>query len=108
MENTRLITEEQAVELFTFLITAARTQLDDPCLYGSMRLLCAAEMLRDFMAQDASLPTRKFLAATMEKTEYAQIIMNDVEAYTAALDELCGMTARYLVEQTNLTGGQPA
>lgn len=108
MENARLLTEEQAVELFTFLITAARTQLDDPCLYGSMRLLSAAEMLRDFITQDASPPTRQFLAATMEKTEHAQIILNDVEAYTAALDELCQMTARYLVEQANLAGGQPA
>ena len=93
--------------MFTFLITAARTQLDDPCLYGSMRLLSAAEMLRDFMAHDASPPARQLLAATMEKTEHAQIIMNDVEAYTAALDELCEMTARYLVKQANLTGGQP-
>ncbi len=106
MEKTKLLTEEQAIELFTFLITAARTQLDDPCLYASMRLLTAAEMLRDSITGDASPETQKLLAATQEKTEHAQIIMNNVEAYTATLDQLCEMVAHYLVERSDLPGGQ--
>ncbi len=106
MEKTKLLTEEQAIELFTFLITAARTQLDDPCLYASMRLLTAAEMLRDSIAGDASPEIQKLLATTREKTEHAQIIMNDVEAYTATLDQLCEMVAHYLVAHSDLAGGQ--
>ncbi len=105
MEESKLLTEEQAIEMFTFLMTAARTQLDDPCLYASMRLLSAAEKLRDFITEDVSPEARQLLVSTMEKTEHAQIIMNDVEAYTSALDELCEMTARYLVEQSMPAGG---
>jgi hypothetical protein len=79
MTETKLLSEAQAVELFTFLITAARTQVDDPCLYASMRLLTAAEKLRDFISADASPDFQAMLAATEDKTERAQIIMNDTQ-----------------------------
>ena len=105
MNENMVLSEEQAIELFTFLITSARTQLDDPCLYASMRLLTAAELLRDFITDGASPDVKALLTATVDKTEHAQIIMNDVDAYTTALDELCSMVARYLVEQSSLTGG---
>jgi hypothetical protein len=99
-----VLTEDQAIELFTYLITSARTQLDDPCLYASMRLLTVAELLRDFMTERASPDVQKLLNTTIDKTEHAQVIMNDVEAYTSALDELCGMVAQYLLEQSGLKG----
>ena len=54
MTDTNLLTEEQAIELFTFLVTSARTQLDDPCAYASMRLLTAAEKLREFISPGLS------------------------------------------------------
>ena len=104
MAETTVLTEDQAIELFTFLITSARTQLDDPCLYASMRLLTAAELLRDFIVERTSPGARNLLTTTVEKTEYAQIIMNDVEAYTTALDELCGLVAQYLLDQSDLEG----
>jgi hypothetical protein len=106
MDEKMLLTEEQAVELFTFLITSARTQLDDPCLYASMRLLTAAELLRDFVTDSASPDFKDLLTATVDKTEHAQIIMNDVDAYTTALDELCSIVAHYLVDQSSLAGGK--
>ncbi len=105
MTDTNLLTEEQAIELFTFLVAAARTQLDDPCSYASMRLLTAAEKLRDFITAGVSPEARQLLDSTIEKTEYAQIIMNDAESYTAALDELCEMVAHYLVARSDLAGG---
>ena len=105
MTDTNLLTEEQAIELFTFLVTSARTQLDDPCAYASMRLLTAAEKLREFISPGLSPEARQLLDSTVEKTEHAQIIMNDAERYTAALDDLCELVARYLVARSDLAGG---
>lgn len=107
MAENFMLTEEQAVELFTFLIASARTQLDDPHHYASMRLLTAAEMLRDFISERTSDPIQEFLNTTVEKSEKAQIIMNDTGAFAAALDELCAMTAQFLVEQSGLGEQKP-
>ncbi len=102
-EKERMVlSEDEAVELITFLITSARTQLDDPCHYASMRLLTAVEILRDFMIKRVSPNTQKLLTATIEKTNHAQIYLNDVETFTDTLDELCRMTAQYLVDESEL------
>jgi Family of unknown function (DUF6092) len=37
-----VLTEDEALELLAFLVTAARTQLDEASEYGSLRLLTAA------------------------------------------------------------------
>lgn len=102
MAEQMMLAEDEAVELFTFLVVAARTQLDDPHHYASMRLLTAAEKLRDFMTKRASPETQEMLNATVDKSEHAQIIMNDTDAFAEALDELCTMVAQFLVEQNDL------
>lgn len=102
MAEKKMLTEDQAIELFTFLVVSARTQLADPHHYASMRLLTAAEMLRDFLADHVSPETQKLLNATVDRSERAQIIMNDTEAFAEALDELCSMVAQFLVEQNGL------
>jgi hypothetical protein len=102
MAKNMMLTEDEAIELFTFLVVAARTQLDDPHHYASMRLLTAAERLRDFMTERASPDTQELLNATVDKSERAQIIMNDTDAFAGVLDELCAMVAQFLVERNNL------
>ena len=102
MAEKMMLSEDQAIELFTFLIVSARTQLDDPHHYASMRLLTAAEKLRDFVTDGASPETQKLLNATVDKSEHAQIIMNDSDAFAGVLDELCAMVAQFLVEQNSL------
>ncbi len=101
-QEQMVLSEDEAIELITFLITSARTQLDDPCQYASMRLLTAAELLRDFMIKRVSPDAQKLLTATIEKTTHAQIYVNDIETYTNTLDGLCGMVAQYLVDQSGL------
>lgn len=49
-----VLTEDEALELVAFLVTAARTQLDEASEYGSLRLLTAATGLR--MGRRARLP----------------------------------------------------
>lgn len=102
--KTMVLTESEALELFAFLLSSARTQLDDPATYASMRLLTAAEELRDFIRERVSPDTQALLADTDEITTRAQIYMDDTEAYATDLDQLCSMTARFFVENSDLKG----
>ena len=94
-----MLTEDEAIELFAFLMTSARSQLDDPCRYASMRLLTAAEDLRDRIADRVGPEARVLFERTRPTTAFAQTRTNDEDAYTAALDELCADTARFLVQR---------
>ena len=99
-EEPVVLTEDEAIELFAFLMTSARSQLDDPCRYASMRLLTAAEELRDRIAGRVGPETEALLERTRPATSFAQTHTNDLEAYTSTLDELCVQTARFLVERS--------
>lgn len=61
-----------------------------------------AENLRDFVKERVSEEAQRFLEATYDLTTHAQINMADVEDYTATLDELCRMAAKYLVDESGL------
>jgi hypothetical protein len=100
--KTMVLTEAEALEIFAFLLSSARSQLDDPALYASMRLLTAVEELREFIRERVSPETQVLLADTDELTTRAQIYMSDMVAYTADLDELCRMTAQFFVDQSSL------
>lgn len=99
-EEPTVLTEDEAIELFAFLMTSARSQLDDPCRYASMRLLTAAEELRDRIADRVGPQTRALFERTRPATGFAQRHTNDVEAYTSTLDELCAETALFLVDRS--------
>jgi hypothetical protein len=100
--KTWVLTEEEGLELLAFLFSSARIQLDEPCQYASMRLLSAAEMVRDFIRERVSPDTRLVLDGTDEMTTHAQMYTADLEDYTGTLDELCRHFARYLVEKSGL------
>ena len=102
-----VLSEGDALELFSFLIASARIQLDEPSQYASMRLLTAAEKLREFMMERASPDTHTLLNETVELTTHAQIHTADTQGYSDTLDELCGTIAQYLVEQSGLDEGKP-
>ena len=101
-----VLTEAEALELLAFLLSAARSQLDDPASYASMRLLSTAEALRENIRERVSPETQAFLAGTDELTARAQIYMSDLDAYTFDLDQLCRMTAQFFVDQSNLKDGE--
>ena len=98
-DATTLLTEDEVIELFAFLMTSARSQLDDPCAYASMRLLTAAEALRDRVIERVGPEARELFEQTRPTSAFAQTHTNDVAVYTATLDELCAATARFLVER---------
>ena len=105
LSKSMVLSEADALELFAFLIASARIQMDEPSQYASMRLLTAAENLREFMMESVSSDTRKVLDETVDLTTHAQIHMADKEGYSDTLDELCGMVAQHLVEQSGLERG---
>ena len=51
MSDATVLTEDEALELLAFLVTAARTQVNEPNEYAPLRLLTAARKVGDFIWQ---------------------------------------------------------
>ena len=97
------LSEDEIVELFVYFLTTARVQIDDPNHYGPMRLLFAAEKLRDFVAGHASPALQKLFKDTKPIINGAHIVVNDTEKFTAELDHLSSIVAEYLVHVSGLS-----
>ena len=97
------LSENQIVEIFVYFLTTARVQIDDPNHYGPMRLLFAAEKLRDFVAGRISPSLQKLFEDTEPVINRAHIVVNDTEKFTAELDHLSTVVAEYLVEVSGLS-----
>jgi hypothetical protein len=97
-----VLSEDEALELFAYLVTSARTQLDEPARYASMRLLSAAEDLRDRVAGRVSPELAAVFARTEPLSSFAQEQINDRDAYTRSVDELCRIVAATLTERAGV------
>ena len=97
------LSENQIIELFVYFLTTARVQIDDPNHYGPMRLLFAAEKLRDFVSGRASPALQKLFEDTEPIINSAHIVVNDTEKFTAELDHLSTIVAEYLVKVSGLS-----
>lgn len=100
-----VLSEAEVLEFLAFLISSARTQLDDPAIYASMRLLTVFEALRDAVKDRVSDETRALLEKTAEMTTDAQVNLLDFEHYMQELDALNRLLAKYLVDQSSLGAG---
>jgi hypothetical protein len=96
MATTFVVTEDEALELLAFLVTAARTQLDEAAEYGPLRLLTAAGRLVGFAAARCSQETRALLDGALARLPDAALRSVDPARYTAELDEVCRALARHL------------
>ena len=97
------LSENQIAELFVYFLTTARVQIDDPNHYGPMRLLFAAEKLRDFVAGRTSPALQKLFEDTEPIINSAHIVVNDTEKFTGELDHLSAIVAEYLVKVSGLS-----
>ncbi|MEM7111062.1 MAG: DUF6092 family protein [Chloroflexota bacterium] len=104
MRSNIVLNEEEAVELYTLLIMSARTQLDDPCQYASMRLLDAAIKLGQMVEGQAGGKLQDMLGETAIQIDDAIEQMNNPADYTLVLDGICGRVAQFLVETSQLGG----
>jgi hypothetical protein len=90
------VSTEAALEVLAYLITAARTQLDEAAEYAPMRLLTAAQRLADGMRPGASPPLQRLIAA-VEALPPTATPSTDRAAYVALVDGLCSELADCLL-----------
>jgi len=91
-----VVTEDQVLELLAFLVTAARTQVDEAPEYAPMRLMTAAARLIDMVHGRVSEPTRKFLVDAAGRVPLLATPMSDPDDYAQRLDEICAAVAAHL------------
>ncbi|MEU7813418.1 DUF6092 family protein [Pseudonocardia sp. NPDC049154] len=93
-----VLDEDQALELLAYLVTAARTQVDEAAEYGPLRLLTAACRLGAAIAPRASAATAGFVAGPLAAVPELAVPRDGREEYAARLDELCRALAGHLTE----------
>jgi len=97
MPTTLVLTEDEALELLAFLVTAARTQLDEAAEYGPLRLLLAASRLADAIGPRVSPETRALLAGPLRQVPETALQTTDPAEFAAKLDDVCRVVAQHLV-----------
>ena len=104
-----VLDEDDALELLAFLVTAARTQVDEAAEYGPMRLLAAAHRLGDAIGDRASPSTAAAVTAALQQMPPLAVPRGDGrDAYVERLDDLCRGVAAHLVAHFGAHPGAPA
>jgi hypothetical protein len=93
-----VLTEEEGLELLAYLVTAARTQLDEAAEYAPLRLLTAAQRLGAFMAPRSSQARRGLIENSIQPMPETSTRSADPDGYAAALDAVCRALAEHLVQ----------
>jgi hypothetical protein len=89
-------TTEALVGVLAYLITSARTQLEEAAEYAPMRLLTAAQRLGDALRDEASAPLGELIAA-LDAVPPTLTPRADPDAYASTLDALCSSLADCLL-----------
>ena len=91
------------VEVLAYLITSARTQLDEAAEYAPLRILTAAQRLGDALRPQASEPLLALIDA-LDAVPPTATPRTDPAAYTAMVDALCVDLADCLLALTAADG----
>ena len=100
--SLRVLGEGDGVELLVYLVTAARTQLDEAAEYAPMRLLTAAGRLAEMVEPNASARLRPLLRDIRQGFSETAVQAGDPARYVERLDALCQSVAEYLVRSLDL------
>ncbi len=100
-DQTRwVLDEDDALDLLAFLVTSARTQVDEAREYGPLRLLMAAHRLADAMSPRSGAETRTLIAQDLATMPVIALPTDGGAAdYVARLDELCAAVARLVTDR---------
>ena len=101
-EPVRVLDQADAVELLVYLVTAARTQVDEAAEYAPMRLLTAAGRLAEMAEPNASAGLRPLLRDIRQGCSETAVQAGDPAGYVERLDALCRTVAEYLVRSLGL------
>ncbi len=94
-----VLDENEALELLGYLITAARTQVDEAAEYGPLRLLTVAHRLADRIVPRASAGTARFVTGPLAQVPELAVPRDGRAEYVARLDELCRAVAGLLSDR---------
>jgi hypothetical protein len=93
----KVLTEDQAYELLTFLVTSARLCIDEPENYGSFRLIDAASRLLGMLLTNEGALDREFYGQLQKEIDSQKLlILSDEEAYTDFLRHAAREVGRHL------------
>jgi hypothetical protein len=101
-DSVRVLDESDGVELLIYLVTAARTQVDEAAEYAPMRLLTAAGRLAEMAEPNASAGLRPLLRDVRQAVSETAVQAGDPAGYVERLDALCRTVAEYLVHSLSL------
>jgi len=102
MAAKMVLNEDEALELVAFLVTAARTQVDEAAEYGSLRLLTAASRLAELIAERVSPETRTFLTGPLKQIPDLAVRTADPAGYVKSLDAVCHAVGEHLATHFGL------
>jgi hypothetical protein len=102
MAGKMVLSEDEALELVAFLVTAARTQVDEAAEYGPLRFLTAAGRLAELIAERVSPETRAFLTGPLKQIPDLAVRTADPVGYVNALDAVCRAVGEHLVSHFGL------
>ncbi|MEP6648999.1 MAG: DUF6092 family protein [Lapillicoccus sp.] len=106
MESLWVLDEDDALDLLAFLVTAARTQVDEAREYGPLRLVMAAHRLADAMAPRCSPETLALITQDLPRMPVIAVPRDDAaDDYVARLDDLCVAVARHVTDRYASDGG---
>jgi hypothetical protein len=100
-----VLSEDEALELLAFLVTAARTQVDEASEYAPLRLLTAAQRLSAAILERVSPATRRVLSESLTQIAAVETPSADPDGYRAKLDMMCVALAQHLVAHFGQSGG---
>jgi len=99
MNQPKVLSEDDAFELLTFLVTSARGCVDEPETYGTFRLIDAASRLLGFLLKGEGVEDREFYSHLKEEIDEKMfLLVTNVEAYFNFLSEVTRKVAKQLEE----------
>ena len=102
-----VLTEDQAYELITFLVTSARNCVDEPEYYGSFRLIDAADRLLGMILSNEGALDRDFYSQLHKEIDSQKLlIQSDEQAYADFLRHAAREVGRHL-KARSASGAQP-
>ncbi|NJD98493.1 hypothetical protein E3E26_01585 [Thermococcus sp. LS1] len=98
MKSTEGLLSDRHFQLLAFLITSARGCIDEPKLYGPLRLLDAASRLIEIMEEEGKV-SEEILKLKELVEEAIDVLMYDSEEFVKLTDELSRELARIIKNQ---------
>src|SRR5690349_20579584 len=103
-----VLSTNAVLEILTYLVTAARTQVDEAAEYGPMRLTTGARRLTEQLPDDvvaASGPALGRFLRALRAVEPTATPTRERSEYVEGLDALCELAADALLETHGRTRG---